>query len=217
MSIPTVVIVGADKGGVGKTFVTRSLLEYFAANGIDYKAFDTEHPSGSLQRFYPDNTEIVDLTRSLDQMKVFDNVGTTHVVVIDIRAGLLSPTLRTLSEIGFLEAAKTNKIRVVVLHVIGPSTQSLDEVKPVLDTLVGSRHIVVANHINDTEFKAPDGALSIPKLDELACESIDKAALPFAAYVNSQASFVLRGKVRHWMSAVFDQFTSAKLNAPSVI
>ena len=31
---PTVFIVGADKGGVGKTTVSRLLLDYFFANGI---------------------------------------------------------------------------------------------------------------------------------------------------------------------------------------
>jgi hypothetical protein len=85
-------------------------------------------------------------------MKVFDTLGTTSVTVIDIRAGLLSPMLKTLSDIGFLEAAKQNKLKIVVLHVIGPATTSLAEVAPTIAALDGSRHIVVANHINDTAF-----------------------------------------------------------------
>jgi hypothetical protein len=32
-STPTVIIVGADKGGVGKTTVTRVLLDYLHSNG----------------------------------------------------------------------------------------------------------------------------------------------------------------------------------------
>jgi dethiobiotin synthetase len=216
MAIPTVFIVGADKGGVGKTTLTRLLLDYFRANGVDFKAYDTEHPSGSLQRFFPEKVQIVDLTKSSDQMKVFDNLGTSQVTVIDIRAGLLSPMLKTLSEIGFMDAAKANKLRIVVLHVLGPSTQSLEEVKPVVAALTGARHIVVANHINDTEFAAPAGALDIPKLDELACGAVDKVALPFSEFVNSQASFVLRGKVRNWVAAVFGQFDAAKLSDLSV-
>ena len=32
MAKPAVVVVGADKGGVGKTTVSRTLLDYFSAN-----------------------------------------------------------------------------------------------------------------------------------------------------------------------------------------
>jgi hypothetical protein len=213
MTIPTVFIVGADKGGVGKTTVTRVLLDYFKANGVDFKAFDTEHPSGSLQRFFPEKAEIVDLTKSNDQMKVFDDLSPAKVTVIDIRAGLLSPTLKTLSEIGFFEAAQANKLRIVVLHVLGPATTSLAEVAPIVAALAGSRHIAVANYINDTEFTAPEGALVIPKLDELACEAVDKTALPFSQFVGEHGiSFVLKGKVNHWLSLVYAQFNSAKLS-----
>lgn len=210
--IPTVFIVGADKGGVGKTTVTRLLLDYFRANGVDFKAFDTEYPSGALQRFFPEQAEIVDLTRAMDQMKVFDDVTATQATVIDIRAGLLSPTLKTLTEIGFFELAKQNKLRIVVLHVIGPATQSLDEIPAVAAVLQGQRHVVIANHVNDTEFTAPAGALTIGKLDEVANEAVDKLAKPYAEFEKGAASFVLRGKVRYWMGQAFEQFASAKLS-----
>ena len=49
---PTLILVGADKGGVGKTTVARSLLDYFARKNILTRAFDTENPRGSLHRFY---------------------------------------------------------------------------------------------------------------------------------------------------------------------
>jgi MinD-like ATPase involved in chromosome partitioning or flagellar assembly len=210
--IPTVFIVGADKGGVGKTTVSRLLLDYFFANGIDFKAYDTEFPSGALQRFYPEHSEIVDLTRSMDQMRVFDNMGAAQAIVLDIRAGLMSKTLQLLKEIGFFELAKQNKIRIVGLHVIGPSTQSLEELPAVAAALQGQRHVVVANHINDTEFNVPAGALVISKLDEAANEAVDKTAKPYGDYEKGAYSFVLRGKVRHWMGEAFEQFTLHKLN-----
>jgi Mrp family chromosome partitioning ATPase len=34
MATPTVIVVGADKGGVGKTTVSRTLLDYFSANNV---------------------------------------------------------------------------------------------------------------------------------------------------------------------------------------
>jgi len=34
MAKPVVIVVGADKGGVGKTTVARTLLDYFSANNV---------------------------------------------------------------------------------------------------------------------------------------------------------------------------------------
>src|SRR5213080_4583641 len=108
MAKPAVVVVGADKGGVGKTTVSRTLLDYFSVNNVPTRAFDTESPRGTLKRFHPEITEIVDMTTTSDQMKIFDtlNAASPSVTVIDVRAGLLSPALASLRDIGFLDAAR---------------------------------------------------------------------------------------------------------------
>ena len=63
-------------------------------------------------------------------MKIFDtlNAADAAVTVIDVRAGLLSPTLRALRDIGFLDAAKKGQITFAVFHILGPSIASLDEI-----------------------------------------------------------------------------------------
>ena len=130
MAKPAVIVVGADKGGVGKTTVSRTVLDYFNANNIPTRAFDTESPRGTLKRFHPDITEIVDVTSTSDQMKIFDTLNSsgTSVTVIDVRAGLLSPTLAALRDIGFLDAARSGQITFAVFHILGPSIASLDEI-----------------------------------------------------------------------------------------
>ena len=69
MAKPTVIVVGADKGGVGKTTVSRTLLDYFTAHHVPTRAFDSEAPKGTLKRFHPDISEIVDVTSVPDQMR----------------------------------------------------------------------------------------------------------------------------------------------------
>src|SRR5947209_2419589 len=106
MAKPVVIVVGADKGGVGKTTVSRTLLDYFSANSVPTRAFDTEFPRGTLKRFHPELTEIVDMTTTSDQMKIFDtlNAASPSVTVIDVRAGLLSPSIASLRDIVFHDA-----------------------------------------------------------------------------------------------------------------
>jgi hypothetical protein len=154
MAKPVVIVVGADKGGVGKTTVSRTLLDYFDANSIPTRAFDTESPRGTLKRFHPDITEIVDMTTTSDQMKIFDtlNAAAPRVTVIDVRAGLMSPALASLRDIGFLDAAKSGQITFAVFHVLGPSIASLDEIAETTNFMQGAKYFLVKNFINDTNF-----------------------------------------------------------------
>lgn len=226
MGIPLVVIVGADKGGVGKTTLSRILLDYFKAQGMDARAFDTEAPHGVLKRFHGDRTEIVDLTKPADQMKVFDTLATAPVTVVDVRAGLLSTMLQTLRDIGFLDMVREGRLKIVVLHVIGSTVASFSEIKATGEIIAGSKHFVVKNRTNDASFfdwnddvagdaqLASDGVIDIPKLVELATEHVEASALPFAEFsISNDQSLVLRGHVKHWMGKVYQAFDIAKLNA----
>lgn len=235
MAKPAVILVGADKGGVGKTTVARTLLDYFTAHKIGVRAFDTEAPRGTLKRFHPDVTEVVDVTAVPDQMKIFDTLGTAEakVTVIDIRAGLLSPTLQALRDIGFLESVQKGQITFCVFHILGPSIASLDEIADTAQFVGDARYFLVKNFINntsffdwdpatyDTYFKRIRGAseITVPKLNEMACEQVELASVPFVTFVANKTargdaanySFVLRGYVRHWLGNVWSEFDRVKL------
>jgi hypothetical protein len=159
MGKPTVILIGADKGGVGKTTVARTLLEYFSKHEVPTRAFDTETPKGTLQRFHPDVSEIVDVTAVADQMRIFDTVSDTSVTVIDVRAGLLSSTLRALRDISFLDTANEGQLTFIVFHILGSSIASLDEIEETASLTTGGRHFMVKNFINDASFFEWDQAI----------------------------------------------------------
>jgi hypothetical protein len=224
MGLPLVVIVGADKGGVGKTMVSRALLDYFRSLGMNARAFDAEYPGGVLKRFFPAKAEVVDLTTSDGQMVVFDTLNQSPVTVIDLRAGLLSPMLKMLSETGFIDMVKNGKANIAILHVVGSSVASLSEVAALTSAMEGTRHFIVKNHANDAAFFAGIGSvqtdalkgaavIEVPKLDDRAVEFVDAASLPFADFVDDEGqSLVMRGKVRHWLGQVFAALDVARFN-----
>jgi hypothetical protein len=233
MSKPAVIIVGADKGGVGKTTVTRTLLDYFNARKIPTRAFDTESPKGTLKRFHPEATEVVDVTKIADQMQIFDTISESAATIIDVRAGLLSPTLIALRDIGFIDAAKKGQITFSVFHILGPSVASLDEIAETADFMTDARYFLVKNFINNTHFFEWDQAtynsyfnrikdaveITIPKLNEMACEQVELASVPYLSFIankggngeNANYSFVLRGYVRHWLGNVWAEYDRIKL------
>jgi hypothetical protein len=236
MANPTVIIVGADKGGVGKTTVARTLLDYFLAHQIPARAFDTEAPKGTLKRFHPDATDIVDINLVSDQMKIFDTLNSAEaaVTVIDVRAGLMSQTLRALRDFGFIDAAKKGQITLAVFHILGPTIASLDEIADTAAFLGDAKYFLVKNFINNTEFfqwdeethnsyfkKVKDAIeITIPKLNEMATEQVDLASVPFVTFIANKKrngepatySFVLRGYVRHWLGNVWAEYDRIRLN-----
>ena len=235
MAKPAVILVGADKGGVGKTTVSRTLLDYFASRKVATRAFDTECPKGTLKRFHPAITDVVDVTSVPDQMKIFDTVESSdaQVTLIDIRAGLMTPTLEALRDIGFIDMTKRDELTFAVFHILGPSIASLDEIAETSKFLLDARYFLVKNFINNTSFfdwdertynsyfnKIPHAVeVVVSKLSEMACEQVELSAVPFATFIADKKadgepagnSFVLRGYVRHWLNNVFAEYDRVRL------
>ena len=224
------ILVGADKGGVGKTTLARTLLDYLAARNTPARAFDSEFPRGALKRFHPKMTEIIDLETAADQIKVIDTLSTSDVKVsvIDVRAGLLSDTLKTFTEVGFFDLVNAGEFNFILFHVIGPSIASLEEIGEIRPYAAGREYLLVKNFINETSFfewnpqlhkryfkLAMDAVeVTIPKLNEMAFEQAELAGVPFSAFVanrdadgqTANNSLVLRGYVRSWMNQATSEY-----------
>ncbi len=227
---PAVILVGADKGGVGKTTISRAIIDYLASRNVKTRAFDTEYPRGTLHRFHPHITEIVDLNETSDQMRIIDTLGAAgpKVSIVDVRAGQLGSTLVALRDIGFLDAAREGEFNFLLFHILGSSISSLDEIAVTQPFVADAHYYLVKNHVNDTTFFEWSPAtyksyfskvksavdVTIPKLNELAYEQVEVAGAPFANFVENLTvdgeptsnSFVLRGYVRTWMRQIAEEF-----------
>lgn len=221
---PALILVGADKGGVGKTTVSRALLDYFSRKNVIARAFDTENPRGTLARFYPGITNIVDLENVADQIRILDTMhsDSAKVTVVDFKAGNLSIALDLFESIGVLEAARNGDFNLALVHVIGPSVASLEEITEVAKYTNSMDYVIARNFINETNFfewdektfkkyfaKLPNAKeIEVPKLNEMAAEQVDLAGVTFSDFIANKTakgeagdfSFVLRGYVRKWLA-----------------
>lgn len=232
---PTLILVGADKGGVGKTTLSRALIDYLGRHNILTRAFDTEYPRGTLNRFYPQIAPVIDLTSVADQMRLLDTLETASVkvTVVDLKAGNLSYALDIFERIGVLEAARAGQFDIGLLHVIGPAIASLQEIAEVARYLKGVDYTVARNFINETNFFEWDAAthqkyfahldqrneINIPKLNEMAYEQVDLAGVTFKDFIDNvgangqpaKFSFVLRGYVRKWCAELDGELSRLRL------
>ena len=121
-----------------------------------------------------------------------------------------------------------------MFHILGPSIASLDEIEETAAFIGDAKYFLVKNFINNTSFFEWDQAthasyfkkfkdaveITIPKLNEMACEQVELASVPFLTFVANKGpngesanySFVLRGYVRHWLGNVWAEYDRIKLN-----
>jgi nucleotide-binding universal stress UspA family protein len=216
--IPTVIIVGADKGGVGKTMVARALLDCLASRGLSARVFDGQSPQGDLVRFA--QGMIVDIGSVQDQMKMFDDVADHALTVVDLPAGLLSPTIRALDDAKLLDDVRSGVVKMVLLHVLGPTVSSIAEIAATAKKIDGVKHLLVKNHISgdahyfdwdtgDTKAILDDyrpSMIDLPHLDDRAAEQMQKRGGTFLSYAADADSRVLRGRVHSWLEKVWREF-----------
>jgi hypothetical protein len=221
---PTLILDGADKGGVGKTTIARALLDYFKDKGIRPSVFDTEPDPGVLRRFYK-YAKPVDVGVVRGQMEVFDAMPEAGYTFVDIKAGGLSKVLAAMRDAGLLKDVHDGKMRMVVMHVLGSTEASLREIKATSDILTeGGEHVLIKNRATDghffewdqetykSYFNSSGVLLDIPHLDGAVCDVIDQKAVSFRAFEGDVAnSRMQRGIVKHWLDKVYAEFDKAKL------
>src|SRR5215469_12097872 len=97
----------------------------------------------------------------------------------------------------FLEAARKGQLSFGVFHVLGPSIASLDEISEIAPFVNDFNYFLVKNFINNTTFFDWDPAtynayfkkvkgtheITIPHLNEMACEQVELASVPFVTFV----------------------------------
>ena len=110
---------------------------------------------------------------------------------------------------------------MALLHVLGPSISSLDEIAEATRMLgTSARHFIVKNHINETNFfdwdrdsgyakslrALADVTIDISHLDTTSNEAVQQARSPFIDFIASNASRTLRGRVAKWLERTVAEF-----------
>ncbi len=163
MNVPTlqtqatskVHLIGGEKGGVGKSMLSRLLAQYFIDNELPFIGFDTDRSHGALMRFYADyaSPALVDRYEALDQIVESALEEPGRRVLVDLAAQTHEPLVKWMDESGVLDMADLSGIALHYWHVMDSGRDSVDLLVRLLDRF-GQRvhYVIVKNQLRGDDF-----------------------------------------------------------------
>lgn len=148
-------LIGGEKGGVGKSMVSRLLAQYYIDNELPFIGFDTDRSHGALMRFYADyaSPALVDRYEALDQIieSALEEPG--RRVLVDLAAQTHEPLVKWMDESGVLDMADLSGIALHYWHVMDSGRDSVDLLVRLLDRF-GQRvhYVIVKNQLRGDDF-----------------------------------------------------------------
>lgn len=226
----TIHFVGGEKGGVGKSLVSRVLAQYMIDHNLPFIGFDTDRSHGALLRFYSDfaSPVVIDRYESLDAVMEAAVESPEKRVLVDLAAQTHDPLVRWMDESGVLEMAQEAEIPVRYWHVMDSGKDSVDLLGK-LFARFGDRlnYVIVLNELRGSSFdlfeNSPEKAranelaariVPIRKLHESVINKIDGASASFwSAQNNKEKSPTALGMLERQRVKVWLRNTYAELDS----
>jgi hypothetical protein len=223
--------IGGEKGGVGKSLVSRVLAQYLIDKDLPFLGFDTDRSHGALMRFYAGYASPV----LVDRYEMLDNIVEAAVarpdrrIIVDLAAQTHDPLVKWMDESGVLDMAAEMGFTITYWHVMDAGRDSVDLLKRLLDRF-GSRlrYILVRNRIRGDDFSILErsgeetralrlGArvIGLKHLHDAVINKIDASSSSFWAAGNASDKDVTglglmdRQRVKMWLRDAYQEIDVA--------
>ena len=223
--------IGGEKGGVGKSLVSRLLAQYFIDQSRPFTGFDTDRSHRSFARFYADHTSpiIVDNYEGLDHIVAgLDEAadeGRIGSVVVDLAAQTADPLARWIKDSDLLVLMPEMGVTVNLWHVADAGQESVDLLERLIATYgEDANYIIVKNAVRGQDFVPLErsaafksalalGAdvISVGLLQESCMRKIDRQNANFATALLKRSGpdalgLLERQRLRTWLRAAHAEF-----------
>jgi hypothetical protein len=184
-------LVGGEKGGVGKSMVSRLLAQYFIDHDMPFVGYDTDRSHGALMRFYAGyaSTALVDRYEALDAIieSAIDQPG--RRVLVDLAAQTHDALARWMDESGVLDLADVSGLAIHYWHVMDAGRDSVDLLKKLLDRFGRRlRYVVVRNQLRGDDFSQLDQSGELDRARGFGAKVVDLKRLHDAVVQKIDAS-----------------------------
>lgn len=213
--------IGGEKGGVGKSLMSRVLAQYMIDREIPFIGFDTDRSHGALMRFYSGyaSSVLVDNIEALDTIIEAAAEQPERRVLVDLAAQTHDPLVKWMDDAGVLNLADEMGMTIHYWHVMDSGKDSVDLLKKLLDRFgTGLKYVLVRNQIRGNDFSVLEqsgeqaramqlGArvVSIKKLGDSVINKIDAGSSSFWKAKNPQdpngggLGLMDRQRVKAWL------------------
>ena len=171
--------IGGEKGGVGKSVMSRLLAQYLIDKEQPFIGFDTDRSHASFTRFYPEHASsvVVDKFEGLDAIVgAFEEPlanGLEQRVIVDLAAQTAAPLTKWIRDSDVFELLKEMGVAVNFWHVTDGGKDSMDMLGRLTNTFsAGPNYIVVKNQGRGADFSQFDTHLALQKALSLGAQIV---------------------------------------------
>jgi hypothetical protein len=217
--------IGGEKGGVGKSLVSRLLAQYLIDHERPFIGFDSDKSHGSLLRFYAGYASpvVIDRYESLDQVMEAAVENPERPVLVDLAAQTHQFLAQWMEDSALFELSEEVGVELVYWHVMDSGQDSVDLLRNLLNQFGGKlKLVVVLNEVRSDSFTllANSGEraraeafgaqfISIKRLQESAMQKIDGQGTSFWAALNpvdkpvNGLGLLERQRVKVWLKKAY--------------
>jgi hypothetical protein len=227
--------IGGEKGGVGKSVVSRVLAQYFIDRRLPFTGFDTDRSHTSFTRFYADFASpiIVDNYEGLDAIgAAFEATvdGAHPSVIVDLAAQTAAPLTRWIKDSDLFNVMADLGVTVNFWHVADAGKDSVDLLGTLIDTFGhDTNYVVVKNQGRGADFSQLEESDALKKavqfgarvvtlgqLQETSMRKIDRQNASFWAAINHHSGadglgLLERQRVKNWLKKTYETFDTLPL------
>lgn len=229
--LSTIHLIGGEKGGVGKSMVSRLLAQYFIDHDMPFTGFDTDRSHGALLRFYAGYASPV----LIDRYEAMDHIVEAAVaqpgtrVLVDLAAQTQEPLVRWMEDSGVLDMAHDAGFTLNYWHVMDAGRDSVDLLGRLLDRFGNRlRYVIVRNALRGDDFSQLEksglqeravalGAsiMTLKHLHDSVALKIDAGNSSFWAARNNPAAdgpslgLMERQRLKMWIQNAYEGFAKA--------
>ena len=223
--------IGGEKGGVGKSLVSRLVAQYLIDKELPFLGFDTDRSHGALLRFYSGfaSPVLIDRYEALDSIIEAAVEQPERRILVDLAAQTHDPLVQWMDESGVLDMASESGFTITYWHVMDSGRDSVDLLKKLLDRF-GARlnYVLVRNQMRGDDFGMLEqsgeqnraigfGAhvVSIKHLSDTIIQKIDASSSSFwAAQHDTDKSrtglgMMDRQRLKMWLRDTYQQIDTA--------
>ncbi len=172
------VLSATSKGGIGKSFLTINLAQWYRDNHFPFTAFDPDFCNSTLTRYLPEAVflDIRDSTQLDGIIRAFDE---TNIVLVDGIGSMQGLFLDWFEETGLFELREQLNLQITLLLIIEEDKETVFQSGEVARRVGdNASYLVARNQKHGTTTRIYDGSKARQELQRLGAREITIERLP---------------------------------------